>query len=90
MPRARLSRSPSDSLGNINETPFTEIWHGATNHRWRVAHSEDRYDDSGPYCSRCNWRSAGAMPHEKVLAYLEKTGEHDAATSYRERWGITK
>ena len=83
-----LDQHLENSLGNINEQPFTEIWHGPTNHRWRVAHAEDRYADSGPDCGRCNWRSAGAMPHSKVLDYLERTGEDKAAKDYRKRWDL--
>ncbi len=83
-----LDQHLENALGNMTERPFEAIWNGPTNHAWRVAHALDRYDESGPYCARCNWQSAGAMPHEKVLAYLERTGEVEVATWYRSRWAL--
>lgn len=65
-------------LGNVRDTPLAELWNGPTLHRWRVAQAEGRFADSGPYCTRCNWRSAGAHPPEAVDAYLAETGEHAA------------
>jgi radical SAM protein with 4Fe4S-binding SPASM domain len=83
-----LDQHLENRLGNVTEQPFDAIWNGPLNHGWRVAQSADRYEDSGPYCSACNWQSAGAMPHDKVIAYLETTGELDALAAYRERWGL--
>jgi hypothetical protein len=31
---------------------------------------------------------AGALPHDKVITYLETTGEADAAAAYKERWDL--
>ena len=57
-------------VGNILNQPLSDIWNGPTMERWRQAHIEGRFEDSGPLCTRCNWRSAGAYPPEKVDAYL--------------------
>lgn len=59
-------------LGNVVETPLAELWNGATIEAWRLAHAEGRFAESGPYCSRCNWRSAGAYPPERVEAWLAR------------------
>lgn len=83
-----LDQHLDNKLGNITEQPFDVIWNGEENHAWRLNQVEDRYDRSGPYCSQCNWQSAGAMPHDKVVAYLERTGERDALARYKKRWSI--
>lgn len=83
-----LDQHLENNLGNVTKTPFDVIWNGPTNHGWRVAQTEDRYGDSGPYCDVCNWQSAGAMPHDKVIDYLERTGEAAALAAYRERWDL--
>ncbi len=83
-----LDQHLDNKLGNITEQPFDGIWNGSENHGWRVNQCEDRFEQSGPYCGRCNWQSAGAMPHDKVIAYLEGTGEVEALARYRERWGL--
>ncbi len=62
-------------LGNVREQPLAEIWNGPEVHRWRVAQAAGRFEDSGPLCNRCNWRSAGAASAEEVEAYLRRTGE---------------
>ena len=83
-----LDQPLQNKLGNIAQQPFGALWNGPTNHRWRVLQTLDRYDESGPYCGSCNWRSAGALPHDKVIAYLQATGEHEALAAYRRRWGL--
>ena len=83
-----LDQHLENKLGNIVESSFDSLWNGETNHRWRVLQVLDKYAESGPYCGACNWRSAGAMPHDKVLAYLERTGEAEAAAAYKERWDL--
>lgn len=83
-----LDQHLENNLGNLTKKPLQEIWHGKTNHAWRLKHVADDYAGSGPYCGRCNWRSAGAMPHDQVLAYLRKTGENEAANEYAERWNL--
>jgi len=83
-----LDQHLDNKLGNLVEQSFDSIWNGAENHGWRLAQIGDDYDASGPYCSECNWQSAGAMPHDKVLHYLAATGEHVRAAAYRKRWGL--
>ena len=83
-----LDQHLDNNLGNLTQMPLQEIWHGAKNHSWRLKQAGDDYAGSGPYCGRCNWRSAGAMPHEKVVAYLRETGENDAAVAYIDRWKL--
>lgn len=61
-------------LGNVRETPLAEIWASPRVHAWRVAQAEGRFEDSGPLCMRCNWKSAGAASDEEVRAYLVRTG----------------
>ncbi len=70
-----------NKLGNLTETPLSDIWSGAKLHAWRIAHVEGRFEDSGPLCTSCNWRSAGSYPEEKAQKYLNKytnqTPKHD-------------
>ncbi len=60
-------------LGNLCDQTLAELWWGPTIHSWRVAQIEARFEDSGPFCSRCNWRSAGSYPPDKVAEYLAHT-----------------
>lgn len=62
-------------LGNLREHTLAALWNGPTLHAWRVAQIEGRFEDSGPYCTDCNWRSAGFYPDDKSREYLKKTGE---------------
>jgi radical SAM protein with 4Fe4S-binding SPASM domain len=62
-------------LGNLREHTLGQLWNGETLHRWRVAQIRGDFAGSGPYCTACNWRSAGTYPEQKVVEYLEKTGE---------------
>ena len=61
-----------NKLGNLTETPLSELWSGDTIHAWRVAQIEGRFEDSGPLCTSCNWRSAGSYPDDKAAAYMER------------------
>ncbi len=67
-----LDEHMENALGNLTQRSLNELWHGQTMQRWRQAQIEGRFEDSGPYCTRCNWRSAGAYPPEKVAAYLRR------------------
>lgn len=69
-----LDERLENRLGNINESPLATLWNGETLHRWRVAHAEGRFADSGPLCTRCNWASAGAMDESRLRNYLTETG----------------
>jgi radical SAM protein with 4Fe4S-binding SPASM domain len=57
-------------LGNVRDTALAELWSGPTIQAWRRAQAEGRFAESGPYCTRCNWRSAGAMDPADVRAWL--------------------
>ncbi len=63
-------------VGNVRDQPLPEIWNGPTMEQWRLAHIEGRFDESGPLCTRCNWRSAGAYPSDKVAKYLVDIRPH--------------
>jgi MoaA/NifB/PqqE/SkfB family radical SAM enzyme len=61
-------------LGNVRETPLGDLWRGPKVHAWRVAQAQGRFEDSGPYCMRCNWRSAGAMPADELARWAAEHG----------------
>jgi len=66
-----LDEHLENAVGNLSEQGLREIWHGPTMNRWREAHIEGRFADSGPLCTRCNWQSAGAFPDKKAAQWLE-------------------
>ena len=57
-------------VGNLQQKSLDKIWNGKLINRWRKAHIEGRFEDSGPLCTRCNWRSAGGYPEEKAQSWL--------------------
>lgn len=63
-----------NQLGNLVERPLAEIWNGEQVNQWRLAHVEGRFHESGPLCTRCNWRSAGAYPADKAEAWMQRVG----------------
>ena len=65
-----LDERLENRLGNLREQPLSAIWDGETINRWRLAHVEGRFADSGPLCPRCNWQSAGEYPAEKAAEWL--------------------
>ena len=69
-----LDEHLENRLGNLREQGLATIWDGAVINAWRLAHVEGRFDESGPLCPRCNWRSAGAYPADKVDAWLAEKG----------------
>lgn len=71
-----------NKVGNITEKRLSEIWQSEEINAWRLAQVEGRFEDSGPLCTRCNWRSAGAYPREAAEAWkqaLEKKHDSDSA-----------
>ncbi len=66
-----LDEHMENRLGNIKQQNLREIWYGARLHSWRLAQIQGRFERSGPFCTRCDWQSAGAYPPEKAKAYLE-------------------
>ena len=79
-----LDEHMENVLGNLRDAGIAELWWGPTIHRWRVAQIQGRFEDSGPYCSRCNWRSAGTYPPDKAREYLEAHGLADPTASDEE------
>lgn len=80
-----LDEHLENRLGNVRERPLAAIWGGPVLHAWRRAQAEGEFASSGPYCVRCNWKSAGAMRDEDVEAWLLRHGEHTALARYRQR-----
>ena len=70
-----LDEGMVNCLGNLRTTSLQKIWNGSTINRWRVAQIEGRFEDSGPLCSTCNWKSAGAYPIDKANAWRKKQEE---------------
>ena len=66
-----LDEHLENRLGNLRTSPLSALWNGAVINRWRLAHIEGRFDESGPLCSRCNWRWAGAYPANKAARWLK-------------------
>lgn len=67
-----LDEHLENRLGNLARQSLAEIWQGERVEAWRLAQVEGRFADSGPLCTRCNWRSAGAYPPEKVAEWLAR------------------
>ena len=51
-------------IGNLTQQSLAEIWNSEQMNQWRLAQMEGRFEDSGPLCTRCNWRSAGGYSKE--------------------------
>lgn len=66
-----LDEGLKNKLGNLKEKSLVELWNGPTINRWRKAQIEGKFEESGPLCSSCNWRSAGAYPKHKAEAWLK-------------------
>ena len=71
-----LDERLENRLGNVTETPLKQLWTSPTIEAWRLAHAEGRFEDSGPYCTRCNWQSAGAYSAELVAAWRRRHALH--------------
>ena len=71
-----LDEQMKNRLGNLSERPLAELWNGPTLNRWRLAHVEGRFEDSGPLCTQCNWRSAGSLPPDKAAQWMQSVGQH--------------
>ena len=66
-----LDEHLENCLGNLREQTLDELWNGETMESWRLAQVEGRFEDSGPLCTRCNWKSAGAWPPDRISAWME-------------------
>ena len=78
-----LDTKLKNRLGNLREHTLDALWNGETLRAWRLAQIRGDFAASGPYCTECNWRSAGTYPREKVIAWLEKIGENVLADALR-------
>ena len=71
-----------NKVGNLTEQSLQDIWNSATMNAWRLAHVEGRFAESGPLCTRCNWRSAGGLPEgeakEWKAQWESKHGSHSS------------
>ena len=67
-----LDEHLKNRLGNLRQTPLRDLWNGETINEWRQAHVEGRFSDSGPLCTSCNWKSAGAYPEEAAERWARK------------------
>jgi len=67
-----LDEHLENRVGNLCEQTLGQIWHGETMNKWREAHIEGRFEESGPLCTRCNWQSAGAYPADKAEEWLKR------------------
>lgn len=61
-----------NQVGNLSEKTLSEIWYSPKMNRWREAQIEGRFADSGPLCTSCNWKSAGAFPKEEAERWLQE------------------
>jgi radical SAM protein with 4Fe4S-binding SPASM domain len=80
-----LDEHLENRIGNLRETPLSKLWNGELINRWRAAHVEGRFEDSGPLCTRCNWQSAGAAPDDRVDGWLKKQGSSRLLAVWRAR-----
>ena len=80
-----LDEHLENRIGNLRETPLSELWYGPKMERWRQAHVEGRFEASGPLCTRCNWQSAGEAPQSQVEAWFQRRGDTAGLARYRAR-----
>lgn len=75
-----LDEHLENRLGNLSRQTLAELWQGPRIESWRLAQVQGRFNDSGPLCPRCNWRSAGALPADKAAAWLARFRASGGAT----------
>ncbi|HJN77798.1 MAG TPA: SPASM domain-containing protein [Myxococcota bacterium] len=80
-----LDEHLENKIGNLRDTPLSELWNGETMQTWRRAQVEGRFSDSGPLCTRCNWRSAGAAPDSTVERWLDMIRDSGLKRRWLER-----
>jgi hypothetical protein len=80
-----LDEHLENRIGNLVETPLASLWRGPLMQSWRRAHVEGRFEASGPLCTRCNWRSAGAVPDAEVEAWLKAQNDPALTARWRAR-----
>ena len=67
-----LDEHLENKVGNLQNQSLHDIWNGEKMNRWRVAHIQGKFEESGPLCTRCNWRSAGGYPQEKAQQWFRE------------------
>ena len=67
-----LDEHLENKVGNLQHASLHAIWNGEQMNRWRIAHIQGKFEQSGPLCTRCNWRSAGGYPQEKAQSWLKE------------------
>ena len=80
-----LDEHLENKIGNLRDTPLSELWNGETMQTWRRAQVEGRFSDSGPLCTRRNWRSAGAAPDSTVERWLDMIRDSGLKRRWLER-----
>ena len=66
-----------NKIGNLTQQSLVDIWNSEQMNQWRIAQIEGRFEDSGPLCTKCNWRSAGGHPTEDAERWKIKGGRRD-------------
>lgn len=59
-----------NQIGSLKDHSLDHLWNGEVMQRWRLAQVSNDFDESGPLCSSCNWRSAGSAAPELVWSWL--------------------
>ena len=67
-----LDEHLENKIGNLAEESLDKIWNSEKMNRWRAAQIDGRFEDSGPLCLRCNWRSAGGLSDARAEEWLQK------------------
>lgn len=71
-----------NKIGNLTESSLAEIWNSDRMNQWRIAQMEGRFEDSGPLCTKCNWRSAGGYPADEAKRWKteweQRNGRHSS------------
>ena len=66
-----------NKIGNLTQQSLVDIWNSEQMNQWRIAQIEGRFEDSGPLCTKCNWRSAGGYPTEDAERWKIKWERRD-------------
>jgi radical SAM protein with 4Fe4S-binding SPASM domain len=80
-----LDEHLENKIGNLTEKSLDKIWNSELMNRWRLAHIEGRFEDSGSLCLRCNWRSAGGLSEDRAEEWLKKNQGEAKHLSKRKR-----
>jgi hypothetical protein len=67
-----LDEHLENALGRLIEKSLAELWYGERIEGWRCAQIEGRFEASGPFCVKCNWRSAGALDEATLAAWRRR------------------